>query len=395
VSLKKTIPASGKEIRIGMLGYGFMGKCHSHAFKSIPYIYADAGIQPRLLIMCGRNEDRVQREAARYGFEEYCTDFRELVDDPRIDIFDNCGPDPVHPEPCIAALANGKHVICEKPLAVSLEDARRMRDAAKTARGRSICVFNYRFFPAVRFAHDLISQGRLGTIHRMSVSYLQMGGHDPSLRADQVWYSSWPHSGVLQGIGSHAIDQCRYLVGEIASVSSLVKSFHPERAIPTDGGAGAKSDEATAAVIEFQNGAVGTLEACAVATGRKNRLSWEINGSKGSVAWDLERPNALNVCLEDGVAPAQLGYAEISVTDGEHPYASRWWPQGHNLGWEHAHTIEKYHFLEAVVNNSPLSPHLATFEDGYRVAVIVDAMRRSSQSGQRVDVISASGSGRK
>lgn len=374
------------QLRIGMLGCGFMGKCHTHAYQSIPYIYADSGIHPRLLKICGRTVDKVRREAARFGFEEYCTDFRELVNDPRVDVFDNCGPDPLHAEPCIAALANGKHVICEKPLAVSLDEAGRMCEAAGNARGKSMCVFNYRFFPAVRFARDLIAEGRLGIVHRMSVSYLQMAGHDPSLRPDEVWYSAWPHSGVLQGIGSHAIDQCRYLVGEIARVSAVVKVFHPDRAVPTAGGAGAESDEGTAAVLEFSNGAIGVLEACAVATGRKNRLSWEINGSRGSVAWDLERPNALKVCLDDETDSRLVGYREISVTDREHPYVSAWWPQGHNLGWEHAHIIEKFHFLEAVVDDTPLSPHLATFDDGYRVAVIIDAMRRSSRSGRRIDV---------
>ena len=189
----------------------------------------------RLAVLCDQKAEIVEREAARYGYEAYCTDWKELVADARIDVFDNCGPDPVHPEPCIAALKAGKHVICEKPMAIRVEDARRMRDAAAAAAGKSMCTFNYRFMPAVRFAKDLIAAGRIGTIYHIRIHYLQMAGHDPTLPPEKVWYSSWPYSGALQGIGSHAIDQCRFLVGEIKSVSALVRTFNKDRAIPSAG----------------------------------------------------------------------------------------------------------------------------------------------------------------
>jgi predicted dehydrogenase len=377
-------PASRKELRIGLLGCGFMGKCHTNAYKKIPYIYAEAGIAPRLLLLCDQKAEIVQDQAARYGYEEYCTDWRELAADPRIDVFDNCGPDPVHPEPCIAALGHGKHVVCEKPMAVSVEEARRMRDAAAAAAGKSMCTFNYRFMPAVRFAKDLIAEGRIGTIYQIRIHYLQMAGHDPALPPERAWYSAWPHSGGLQGIGSHAIDQCRFLVGEIASVSALVRTFNKDRAIPSVGcPADVTADEATAAVLEFANGAVGVLESSVVATGRKNFLAWEINGSKGSLRWDLEHPNSLFACLA-GDGDALLGFTEISVTESCHPYVGPWWPQGHNIGWEHCQIIEKFHFLDAVAHGKPLSPFQATFEDGYRVAAIIDAMRTSSLTGMRV-----------
>ncbi len=375
------------ELRLAMLGCGFMGKCHTNAYRKIPYIYPAAGVQLRLLILCDQKADLVQREAARYGYEEYCTDWHDVVADPRVEVFDNCGPDPVHVEPCIAALEHGKHVICEKPMAVRVDDARRMRDAASAARGKAMCTFNYRFMPAVRFAKDLIADGKLGAIYHVRIHYLQMAGHDPTLPADKVWASGWPHSGSLQGIGSHAIDQCRYLVGEIKSVSALVRAFNPERALPSVGcGPEATSDEGTAALLEFGNGAVGVLESSVVATGRKNYLAWEINGSHGSLKWDLEHPNSLWACLTGTGGPALLGFTEISVTEATHPYVGPWWPHGHNIGWEHAQIIEKFHFLDAVGNHKPLSPHQATFEDGYRVAAIIDAMRQSSRSGQRVEV---------
>jgi predicted dehydrogenase len=384
MTAKKTIALDRKPIRIGLLGGGFMGKCHTNAYKKVPYIYPDARLEPYLTMLCDQNSELAEREAARYGYELNCTDWREMAADPRIDLFDNCGPDPVHPDPCIAALENGKHVICEKPMAVNPLDARRMRDAAAAAAGKSMCTFNYRFMPAVRMAKDLIADGKLGTIYHIRVHYLQMAGHDPSLPPDKVWCSAWPHSGGLQGIGSHAIDQCRFLVGEIAEVSAAVRTFNRDRAIRSVGcPEEVTSDEGAAAVLEFACGAIGVLESSVVATGRKNYLAWEINGARGSLRWDLEHPNSLFACL-DGGDSSLLGFSEISVTEGAHPYVAPWWPPGHNLGWEHGQIIEKFHFLDAIAHDRPLHPCQATFEDGYRVSVIIDAMRQSSRTGKRV-----------
>jgi predicted dehydrogenase len=383
----QTTSVNGRNVvRIGLLGCGFMGKCHSNAYKKIPYIYAGAGVMPRLELLCDKKEDLAGREAARYGYERFCSDWNELVADDRVDVVDNCGPDPSHPEPCIAALRRGKHVICEKPMAIAVEDARRMRDAAAAAAGKAMCTFNYRFMPAVRLAKDLIAEGRIGTLYHIRANYLQMAGHDPALRPDQAWYSAWPHSGGLQGIGSHAIDQCRFLLGEIKSVSALVRTFNAARAVPSAGDPNVVADEGAAAVLEFASGALGVLESSVVATGRKNYLSWEINGSKGSLKWDMEHPNSLLACLEGAGGARLMGFAEISVTEQEHPYVAPWWPQGHNLGWEHSHIIEKFHFLDAVAHGRPMYTYNATFEDGYRAAVIIAAMRQSSQSGRRVEV---------
>ncbi len=376
-----------REPRIGLLGCGFMGKCHTNAYKKIPYIYHTARIKPRLAVLCDAKAEIIEQEAARYGYEAFCTDWKALAADPRIDVFDNCGPDPLHPEPCIAALQHGKHVICEKPMAVSVEAARRMRDAAAAASGKSMCTFNYRFMPAVRLAKNLIAEGRIGAIHHIRVQYLQMAGHDPSLPPEKVWASAWPHSGSLQGIGSHAIDQCRFLVGEIAGVSALVRTFNKGRAVQSIGcPPEVASDEGTAALIDFEGGAIGVLESSVVATGRKNFLAWEINGSHGSLRWDLEHLNSLFVCLSGPGDDSLLGFTEISVTESCHPYVAPWWPQGHNIGWEHGQIIEKFHFLDAVAHDKPLSPFNATFEDGYRVAVIIDAMRQSSRTGQRIPI---------
>ncbi len=383
---KKVELTHGTEVRVGLLGYGFMGRCHTNAYKTMAYMYGDAKVKPRLLILCDQNPQRLEPEAAKYGYEEISTDWKEVVADDRIDLFDNCGPDPVHPEPCIAALNHGKNVICEKPMACSVDDARRMRDAAAASSGMAMCTFNYRFMPAVRMAKDLIDSGKLGAIYHMRVNYLQMWGHDPTLTPDQAWYSAWPHSGGLQGIGTHAIDQCRFLLGDIKNVSALVRTFNADRAKPSAACPGVVSDEGAAAAMEFENGAIGVFESSVVATARKNYLSWEINGSGGAVRWDLEHPNSLFVCLEELGGNPMLGFTEINVTEAEHPYAGDWWPSGHNIGWEHCHIIEKFHFVDAIANGKPMSPYNATFEDGYRTAVIVDAIRRSSESGQRIDL---------
>ncbi len=382
--LQKTDTDVRRQLHMAVLGCGFMGKCHTNAYKKIPYIYPAAGFVPRLSVLCDKDEKRVRCEAVRYGYEQYTTDWHDVVNSDGVDVVDNCLPDAGHTEPCIAALQQGKHVICEKPLAVSVDDARRMRDAAVSATGKSMCTFNYRFMPAVRLAKDLITEGQLGTIYQIRVNYLQSAGHNPALRAGEVWYSAWPHSGGSQGIGSHAIDQCRFLVGEIKSVSALVRAFNKDRAVPSATCPTALSDEGTAAVLDFENGAIGVLESSVVATGRKNFLSWEINGSHGSLKWDLEHPNSLFACLNGCSGDRLLGFTEISVTENEHPYVGAWWPQGHNIGWEHCHIIEKLSFLDAVANNKALSPYTATFEDGYRVAAVIDAMRRSSESGTRV-----------
>ncbi len=386
MDVKKVAAGDQKPLRIGMLGGGFMGKCHASAFRQIPHFYPGLGLEPRLLVLCGRDPERTKRQAAQLGFAEWTADWRELVADERIDLLDNCAPDPLHAEPCIAALERGKHVICEKPLALTVEEARRMRDAARASSGKAMCVFNYRFLPAVRLARDLIEAGEIGRVYHLRVSYLQMAGCDPALPPERVWYSAWPHSGVLQGIGCHAIDQCRYLAGEISSVAASVRSFHPERALPSAGNQAALADEASAAVLEFESGALGMLESSGVAAGRKNFLAWEVNGSKGSLRWDLEHPNSLFAWIGGESGARLAGFREISATGPEHPYAGAWWPPGHNLGWEHGHVIEKWQFLEALAGGKQLGPHLAAFEDGYRAAAVIDAMRRSNATGRKVAV---------
>ena len=386
--LSKRRHADGRKmIRIGMLGCGFMGKCHSNAYKTIPYIYAAAGLMPRLDLLCDKQAEVAAREAARYGFERFCTDWNELAADDRIEVLDNCGPDP------------GPSGALHRRLAS--RQARDLREAdghlawptpggcampPRPAPGKAMCTFNYRFMPAVRLAKDLIAEGRIGTVYHIRGNYLQMAGHDPSLRPDKAWSSAWPHSGGLQGIGSHAIDQCRFLPGEIKSVSALVRDL--QRPAPSPARATRTSSPTKARRPCWISKAAPSACWSPPSWPRAARITspGKSTDRKGSLKWDMEHPNSLFACLEGQDGARLLGFAEISVTEPEHPYVGPWWPQGHNLGWEHSHIIEKFHFLDAVAHGRPLCPYNATFEDGYRVAVIIAAMRESSRSGRRIEV---------
>ena len=378
--------ASLRRIGIGVLGYGFMGKTHSNAFLKVPYLYESAPAYPDLIALCGRNKSSVEMTAKMFRYTGYYTDWRRLVEDPRIEIFDNCTPDNLHHEPTIAAARSGKHVICEKPLAVTVDEAREMLEAAKSARVKHMCCHNYRFLPAVRLARQLIEQGTLGQIYQFRARYLQEPGHDPREVADNVWYASGTRSGVLLGIGSHIIDMARFLVGEIKAVSGLVKTFNTTRKTASGDEEDVKADEGNMALVEFENGTIGTLESSGVSTGRKNQHTWEVNGSKGSVAFDLEDLNHLHVYSSETPIKEIKGFTRVSVTESYHPLHAQILPQGHNVGWEYGHAHALSHFIDCVANDRPVEPYAASFEDGYRVQVIMNAIKTSSRTARRVEI---------
>ena len=375
------------KLGIGVLGYGFMGKAHSNAYLKISYSFAPVPAYPYLKAMCGRNERAVADTAARFGYHGYYTDWRDLIADDEVDIFDNCSPDDLHPEPTIEAAKRGKHLLCEKPLAMTAADAKRMRDAAVEAGVKHMLLHNYRFLPAVRFAKNLIAEGKLGTVYQFRGQYLQEVGHDPAEVLENVWYASGTKSGVLLGIGCHIIDMARFLVGEITSVSGLLKTHNTVRKDGTGTEETVTADEQNLALVEFENGAAGTLESAGISTGRKNRHTWEINGSKGSIAFDLEDPNHLWVCLDGGDARLE-GFTKISATGFDFELQVPYLPPGHNAGWEYGHVYALHHFLDCVANDKPVEPYGATFEDGYRIQIIMEAIGESSASGKRVDTLS-------
>jgi predicted dehydrogenase len=372
-------------IGVGMLGYAFMGKAHTNALKKLPYMMYPPVAIPRLVAIAGRNADAVQEAAKRYGYEKAYTDWRQLIDDPDVQLFDNSGPNNLHAEPCIAAAAAGKHILCEKPLGRNAEESKAMRDAVDKAGVKGMVAFNYRFVPAIRQIRDLIARGAFGQIYHFRAVYLQEWIADVNF--GMVWRldSSVAGSGALGDLGAHIIDLARFLIGEPARISAMTKTFIKERP-NNEGGTGQVTvDDAFVSLVEFANGAVGTLEATRFAPGRKNFNSFEINAEHGSVRFNLERMNEVEVFWRDGRKETQ-GFTSVLVSESYHPYWSNWWPQGHIIGWEHTFVHEFDHFLRAIVNGDPVAPYGATFDDGYRCAVICDAVLESAQSGRIVDI---------
>ena len=379
--------STAPEIGIGMLGYAFMGKAHTNAYKKIPYMIYPPPAVPKLVAIAGRDEAAVKEAALRYGYEGYYTDWRKMLADPRVQLFDNAGPNNLHAEPCIAAAEAGKHILCEKPMARSREEAQAMLNAVKKAGVKHMVSFNYRFVPAIRQAYELIKSGDLGEIYHFRAVYLQEWIADPNFPL--VWRldKKTAGSGALGDLGAHIIDLGRFLVGEPASVMALTKTFIKQRPLPGGIGSGiVEVDDAFEAIIEFENGAIGTLEASRFCPGRKNYEMFEINGSKGSIRFNLERLNELEVYWKDAPVKETQGFTDVLVTEAYHPFWSNWWPHGHIIGWEHTFVHEIAHLLDAIVNNKEVAPYGATFEDGYRNAVICDAIVQSSLEGRRIAI---------
>jgi predicted dehydrogenase len=375
-----------REIGVGMLGYNFMAKAHSNAWRTMPYIFWPSAARPRLVAIAGRTVARVADAARRFGFEGYYTSWEALVEDERIELFDNCGSHHMHVEPTIAALRAGKHVVCEKPLALHAADARRMLEAARASGKRHMTGFNYRFVPAIQLARDLIQRGLLGELYHLRVQYLQQSLHDPDRPLGKVPEGESLRVGSQLNLGSHATDLARFLVGELATVSALTPRYRDRRPGPDGGMIDLRWDDAAISLVEFEDGATGTIEATRLATGRANALRLEINGSRGSIGFDLERLNELQVYLADATVSEVTGFQDVMVTHPDHPYAKVWWPNGHILGWEHAHINELHHLIAAIANDASVAPLGATFEDGYRAAVIADAIAEAAADGRKVRI---------
>jgi predicted dehydrogenase len=363
------------EIGVGMLGYAFMGKAHANGYRTLSYMAWPPPLRPRLVSIAGRDEAAVAEAAGRYGFDRYVTDWRELVVDPDVQLFDNGGPNNLHSEPTIAAAEAGKHVFCEKPLGRTADESHEMWQRVAATGVRHMTAFNYRFVPAVRLAREMLEAGELGDVLHFRGRYLQEWG----TTTDDAWrfHKDDAGSGALGDLGAHVIDLARYLVGEIETVSALTATFQPGREV----------DDAVEAAVAFEGGAVGTIEATRFATGRKNAFRWEINGSKGSIAFDLERLNELQVHLEGSTpGPSVQGFRTVLVSEADHPFWEYWWPPGHIIGWEHTFVHELHHLLTAIRDDGDVAPHGATLQDGYRAAEVCDAIVRSGRSGTRETV---------
>ncbi len=349
-------------IGVGMLGYAFMGKAHSRAFHEVRLL--EPPLVPELVSISGRDAEAVEAARAKYGWAEAVTDWRAQVADPRISLFDNGGPNALHAEPTITAARNGKHVLCEKPLGRDANESHTIWTAADDAGVVHMCGFNYRFVPAVRLARELLEADELGQLYHFRARYLQSWGIDaaPSWRFEREAAGS----GALGDLGAHIVDLARYLVGEPVAVTAVVRTFVE----------GHEVDDAFVATIEFENGVIGTLEASRLARGRINQNTFEVNGSRGALVFDVERLNELEVADE-------RGFRRVLVTEPEHPFMRFWWPPGHIVGWGDTFTHEVHHLLTAIAGAGTVAPHGATFEDGYKCAEVCDAILRAAETGRR------------
>lgn len=375
------------EVGVGILGYAFMGKAHTNGYKKLPYMVYPSPAIPKLVAISGRNEEAVAEAAKRYGYSKYYTDWKDMIADDEVQLFDNSGPNILHVEPSIAAAKAGKHVICEKPLARNAKEAGDLLNAAERAGIKHMTAFNYRFVPAIRQAYNLISSGALGEIYHFRAQYLQEWIVDPSFPMTWRFEKEIAGSGALGDLGAHVIDLGRFLVGEIRKVSSLTKTFIKERPLADGSGTGTVTvDDAFVSVVEFENGAIGTIEASRFCPGRKNHQIIEINGSKGSLTFNLERLNELDVFWKDTEPKETQGFTNVLISESYHPFWENWWPQGHMIGWEHTFVHEITHMLDCIVNDKPVSPLAADFVDGYKNAVICDAILESAEKEKHINI---------
>jgi predicted dehydrogenase len=380
-----------------MVGYAFMGAAHSQAWRTVNRVF-DLPARATMVAVAGRDPAKVTAAAQRLGWAEAVTDWRELVSRDDIDLIDICTPGDSHEAIALAALAAGKHVLCEKPLANSVAQARAMASAAAVARDagvRAMCGFNYRRVPAVALLRRLVEDGRLGQIRHIRATYLQDWIADPQFPLVWRLQRELAGSGALGDIGAHIVDLTQYVTGQrIAGVSALTETFVKRRPLPgTSTGlsaspageeAGAQTatgpvtvDDAALFLARLDGGAVATYEATRFATGRKNGLRVEINGSAGSAAFDLERLNELEFYDATGPA-ARQGFTRILVTEPDHPYLSAWWPPGHIIGYEHSFTHQMRDLIEAVAGGTDPRP---SFDDALQVQLVLDAVERSAAAG--------------
>ncbi len=374
-------------LRVAMIGHAFMGAAHSQAWRTAPHFF-DLPLDPEMAVVVGRDHQRAADAAARLGWAESVTDWREVVARDDIDLIDICTPGDTHEAIALAALAAGKHVLCEKPLANSVGAAERMAQAARQAFPAAVamCGFSYRRSPALAFARELIAQGRLGEIRHVRGQYLQDWLSDAETPLTWRLDKSKAGSGALGDIGAHLIDTAQWLIGEnITGVSSVLHTFVPERPIGEESGGlssrapgGARRgpvtvDDAALFTARFVGGAIGIFEATRFALGRRNANRIEINGSRGSLSYDFERMNELEFYESD--APAEQGFRRIQMTEPEHPYAAHWWPPGHGLGYEHLFTHQVVDLIEAIATEDQPRP---SFDDALGVQRVLDAIERSA-----------------
>jgi len=373
------------EIGVALLGYKFMGRTHSNAYRQVGRFF-DLDLAPRMSTLVGRDEAAVREAAENLGWEGYSTDYAEVLSRDDIGLVDVSTPGDSHKDLALAALEAGKHVFCEKPLANTLSEAREMAEAAERAGVVNVVNFNYRKAPAVALAKRLVEEGRIGNVRHWRAVYLQDWILSPEFPLVWRLQKDKAGSGALGDIGAHIVDLALHIVGPIAEVTGTMKTFIEERPLEesSDGLSANGSaqtgpvtvDDAAAFLARFESGAMGTFEASRMVPGRRNRNSFEINGSRGSLVFDLERMNELKVYFVDDDADVQ-GFRDVIVTEpGAHPYVDAWWPPGHILGYEHTFVHAVKDLMDGIAADKSPSP---TFGDGFRCQAVLDAVEKSAE----------------
>jgi len=370
-----------------MVGYAFMGAVHSQAWRSAGRFF-DLPLATAMTTLCGRDAAAARAAAERMGWSSVETDWKDLVKRDDVHLVDICTPGDTHAEIAIAALEAGKHVLCEKPLANTVAEAEAMVEAAVAAEQRgvhSMVGFNYRLVPAIALARKLVADGRLGTIRHVRAQYLQDWIVDPGFPLVWRLQKDKAGSGALGDIGAHVIDLAQYVAGSaITGVSGVTETFVTERPLPeassglsASGGGGTGPvtvDDAALFTARFKSGALGSFEATRFASGRKNAIRLEVNGSDGSLAFDFESMNELQ--FHDHTEDVETaGFRRILVTEPTHPYTEAWWPPGHGLGYEHTFIHEVVELVSAIGEGRPPAP---SFADGLQVQQVLAAVERSA-----------------
>src|SRR5438270_7739521 len=364
-----------RTLSVALIGTKFMGRAHSNAWRQAPRFF-DLPADIRMATICGRDRAGTRRAAKILGWEKAATDWKAIMADPLIDIVDICTPNDSHAEMATAAARAGKAILCEKPLARNVAEAQRMVDAVKRARVANMVCHNYRRVPAVALAKQMIDSGKIGhRIYHFRARYAQDWIADENFPLVWRLQSKVAGSGALGDIGAHIIDLARFLVGEIAGISAVSQTFVKKRLTKNRSYAKVDVDDAVSVVGKFKNGAMLNLEATRFAPGRKNQLSFEINGSRGSLAFDLEKMNRLR--FYDARDPEYArGFRDIIVTEPNHPYIKNWWPAGHVIGYEHSFVHTIVDFVDAIVTRRPAHPD---FADGLKTQRILDLIRRAAR----------------
>ena len=367
-----------KEIRIAILGHRFMGRAHSNAWSQAAKFF-DLPFKPVLQVACGRDEDALTTFADRWGWEETETDWRKVISRDDIDIIDIALPTFLHAETAIAAAKAGKHIFCEKPFSNTAAEARDMLAAAQESGITHYLNHNYRRCPAITLAKKMIDDGELGELYHWRGAYQQSWLINPEHPLDWKLRKSTAGAGPLWDLGSHAVDLAHYLVGDFANITCQGKQFIPTRPLAEDPAKSGDVEVECAALMmcEFQNGALGSIETTRYATGRRNRHTFEIYGSKGALSWDMEDMNRLRFFSQSD-PPHLVGWRDILVTEPVHDYVRNWWPPGHIIGYEHGFVHAVADFLTAIDAGKEITPD---FRDGVKIMEVLEAARDSMENG--------------